>query len=85
VTLTDTGPLVALLDESDKFHDQVIRTAQFISWPPVTTEACIVDAAYLLGQALPKLQSREGLQCTGADIMQRSSFDDAAGIGHNSD
>ena len=51
MTLTDTGPLVALLDETDQFHDQVIRTAQRISWPLVTTEACIVEAAYLLGQA----------------------------------
>ena len=51
MTLTDTGPLVALIDESDGYHVRVKQAARAISWPMVTTEACLTEALYLLGES----------------------------------
>jgi predicted nucleic acid-binding protein len=51
VTLTDTGPLVALIDTKDAHHKFVADILVKIkSWPLVTTEACLTETLYLLGE-----------------------------------
>jgi len=50
MTLTDTGPLVALLDKDDANHFACRKAAeQLPSGPLLTSWACIVEAMYLLG------------------------------------
>jgi len=49
--LTDTGPLVALLDADDKYHVPCrAALAQLPTGPLETTWPCYTEAMYLLGQ-----------------------------------
>lgn len=48
--LTDIGPLVALLDKDDTFHQQCVSTVERLpSVPMLTTWPCFTEAMYLLG------------------------------------
>lgn len=52
MTLTDTGPLVALIDRGDSYHRAAGVAA--LALPPaplVTTWPCLTEAMYLLGRA----------------------------------
>ena len=50
MTLTDTGPLVALLDADDASHAICMAAAgRLPSGPLLTTWACFTEAMYLLG------------------------------------
>lgn len=49
--LTDTGPLLAMLDRGDPRHDVCIATAHsFKLGPLLTTWACFAETMYLLGR-----------------------------------
>ena len=51
MTLTDTGPLVALVDENDPHNLRVVEALAAIrSWPLATTEACLTEVMYLTGK-----------------------------------
>lgn len=48
--LTDTGPLVALLDKDDGRHADCVTAAEGLpAGPLLTTWPCFTEAAYLLG------------------------------------
>lgn len=50
MTLTDTGPLVALLDADDPYHAACVAAVQRLpSDPLLTTWVCFAEAMYLLG------------------------------------
>lgn len=46
--LLDTGPIVALLDSSDSFHQLCVDAIAKVSAPLITCEAVIAEACYLL-------------------------------------
>jgi predicted nucleic acid-binding protein len=49
--LTDTGPLVALLDQDDPNHAACVAVAQRLPASPLlTTRPCFTEAMYLLGE-----------------------------------
>ena len=49
--LTDTGPLVALLDVRDQYHAQCLAASeQLPQIPMLTTWVCFAEAMYLLGE-----------------------------------
>lgn len=48
--LCDTGPLVAILDRSDVYHERCMLVIAALHTPLVTTWACFVEAMYLLGR-----------------------------------
>ncbi|MXZ90755.1 MAG: PIN domain-containing protein [Chloroflexi bacterium] len=51
MTLTDTGPLVGLVDATDPYHDVcAIVFAELPAGPLLTTWPCLVEAMHLLGQ-----------------------------------
>lgn len=51
MTLTDAGPLVALLDTADPLHSACIAAARrFPSGPLLSTWPCFTEAMYLLGR-----------------------------------
>ena len=51
-TLTDTGPIVAILDVNDKNHDRCWEAMQSLPADGILTPtACLVEALYLLGKA----------------------------------
>jgi len=52
VILTDTGPLVALLDADDPHHARCLAALPTLQEPLVTTWACFTEAMYLLGREL---------------------------------
>lgn len=48
--LTDTGPLVALLDKDDNLHTSCVEAAKRLPKEPMlTTWPCLTEAMYLLG------------------------------------
>ena len=52
MTLTDTGPLVAIINRNDPNHGKcVIATKSLPAQPLVTTWPCLTEAMYLLFQA----------------------------------
>ena len=52
MTLTDTGPLVGLLDRKDPYHPVCTRAAATLpGGPMLTTWPCLTEAMYLLGRA----------------------------------
>jgi len=46
--LVDTGFIVALLDRSERYHEQCVQTLDDLTGPLVTCEAVIAEACYLL-------------------------------------
>jgi uncharacterized protein len=46
--LLDTGPIVALLDRSERNHDRCRRAVEELDAPLVTAEAVIAEACYLV-------------------------------------
>jgi uncharacterized protein len=52
VTLTDAGPLIALLDRTERHHRACSAVLQDLpAQPMLTTWPCFTEAMYLLGQA----------------------------------
>ena len=49
--LTDSGPLVALLDSSDQHHDWAVEQFSHFSNPLLTCEGAITEATHLLFDA----------------------------------
>ena len=50
MTLTDTGPLVALLDTNDQYHAECVAALHRLPpGPLLTTWVCLTEAMYLLG------------------------------------
>jgi predicted nucleic acid-binding protein len=50
VTLTDAGPLVALINADDKNHKACLATLPTLRSPLLTTWSCLTEAMYLLGE-----------------------------------
>ncbi|HEV3051394.1 MAG TPA: hypothetical protein VGX50_13915, partial [Longimicrobium sp.] len=48
--LTDTGPLLAILDRGDQFHRRCMAAAGAIRGPMITTWPCFGEAMYMLGR-----------------------------------
>jgi len=51
VTLTDAGPLVAMIDADEPDHEACLRVLDDIALPLVTTWPAFTEAMYLLGRA----------------------------------
>lgn len=51
MTLCDTGPMVALIDADDPYHQQCAVTATSITATMVTTWPCFTEAMHLLYRA----------------------------------
>jgi predicted nucleic acid-binding protein len=52
MTLTDTGPLVALLNRNDPYHAVAVEAAAGLPpGPMLSTWPCLTEAMYLLGRA----------------------------------
>lgn len=52
MTLTDTGPLVALINGNDAKHLMCKKALPTLRLPLLTTWPCFTEAMYLLGKAL---------------------------------
>ena len=49
--LTDTGPIVALLDRADQYHSRIVDILRRLPAEPLlTTWVCFTEAMYLLGE-----------------------------------
>ncbi len=48
--LTDTGPILAILDRGDQFHRACMTAANAIKGQMVTTWPCFGEAMYMLGR-----------------------------------
>ncbi|MHB8660214.1 MAG: type II toxin-antitoxin system VapC family toxin [Solirubrobacteraceae bacterium] len=51
MTLTDAGPLIALIDAGEPDHDRCRETLDKLELPLLTTWPAFTEAIYLLGQA----------------------------------
>lgn len=47
--LIDTGPIVALFDKNDNYHDKCLSLLKTIKEPLITTMPVLTEAFYLLG------------------------------------
>jgi uncharacterized protein len=59
--LIDTGPLVAIVDATDKDHDRCAGELKKLTDPLVTTWSVVTEATYLLGQTANPLDSQDAL------------------------
>lgn len=59
--LVDTGPLVAVVDVSDKDHRRCVDVLKRLSDPMISTWPVITEAAYLLGQTQNPVDSQDAL------------------------
>lgn len=50
MTLTDTGPLVAMIDRKDAYSTRCWEASRTLAKPLVTTWPCLTEAAYHLGK-----------------------------------
>jgi uncharacterized protein len=50
ITICDTGPLVAVLDRRDPFHEWAAGLVKQLRGPVITCEAVIVETLYFLGE-----------------------------------
>jgi predicted nucleic acid-binding protein len=72
ITLVDTGPLVALLDEADRWHEWARQTFRRL-WPPLyTCDAVLTEAWHNLRRLRPSLA---GLELLSAKGIVKSGFD----------
>jgi uncharacterized protein len=84
VTLTDAGPLIALIDAGEPDHDRCRQTLEQINLPLLTTWPAFTEAIYLLGRAagwsgtraLWKMVEREALVL--AELNQQLTMRSAA-------
>lgn len=51
MTLTDAGPLIAIIDRGEDDHERCIAALESLSAPMVTSWPAFTEAAYLLGDA----------------------------------
>jgi predicted nucleic acid-binding protein len=51
VTLTDAGPLIALIDADEPDHAACLEALDLVALPLVTTWPAFTEAMYLLGRA----------------------------------
>ncbi len=51
MTLTDAGPLIALIDSGEPDHELCRETLAHLAFPLLTTWPAFTEAIYLLGQA----------------------------------
>ena len=51
MTLTDAGPLIAIIDADEPDHDACLAALDELALPLVTTWPAFTEAMYLLGQA----------------------------------
>jgi predicted nucleic acid-binding protein len=49
ITITDTGPLVAVVNPRDTYHLWAVETLKTLSGPLITCEAVLAEAAHLTG------------------------------------
>jgi predicted nucleic acid-binding protein len=57
LTLVDAGPLIALLDRSDPWHDRCREALKTMSVPLLTVWPAFTEAMYLLGASWPAQQA----------------------------
>jgi predicted nucleic acid-binding protein len=51
--LVDAGPLIAILDKSDRLHEDAVDTLRTIRDPLITVWPAFAEAMYLLGDSWP--------------------------------
>jgi predicted nucleic acid-binding protein len=51
VTLTDAGPLIAIIDADEPDHEACLEALDYVVLPLVTTWPAFTEAMYLLGRA----------------------------------
>ncbi|MFO7776408.1 MAG: PIN domain-containing protein [Candidatus Hydrogenedentota bacterium] len=64
--LLDAGPLVALLDRRDRYHDWAKEQADRVRWPISTCEPVVAEAFYLLRELPPAREAIMELLARGA-------------------
>lgn len=64
--LVDAGPLVALLDRSDRHHRAVVDVSRTLRDPRVTVWPAVTEAMYLLGDLWPAQEALWTLIESGA-------------------
>ena len=76
--LVDAGPLVAMLDRSDRYHEICVETFRFLNEPMATVWPAITEAMYLLGfswtaqEALWRILERGSLSILSLDSSDTS-------------
>ena len=74
VTLTDTGPIVALFDEADQLHAQAQQALiRLPKKPLMTTWPCFTESMYLLYQSLGYAAQEELWRWVADGLLQLHS------------
>ncbi len=80
MTLTDTGPLVALINRNDPYHQAALAAAADLPpGPLVTTWPCFTEAMYMIGRAtgFPGQDSLWGLRAAGRLVVREAGDGEA--------
>ena len=69
--LIDAGPLIALFDRSDHFHQQAISFVRFLQRPLVTTWPVVTETSHMLSfNTNVQIAFLEWINRGGLQIMQ---------------
>ncbi len=78
MTLTDAGPLIAIIDADEADHDACVAALDDVVLPLVTTWPAFTEAMYLLGQA-GGMTGQEGLwQLVETDRLALADLSESA-------
>lgn len=73
ITIVDTGPLVALLNRTDQYHDWVQEVLAGLELPFWTCEPVLTEAAYLTGRPAELMRMvADGKLLIGFEIAEQS-------------
>jgi hypothetical protein len=67
--LIDTGAILALLDRSDRWHEQCVNTFRQLRLPLLTTEAVLTELFHLVGNSRKEMEAAWKFVRSGALVL----------------
>lgn len=78
--LIDTGAILAILDQTDSWHDSCIKAIQHLELPLLTSEAVLTELFHLIGRTSSDMEGAWGFVRSGAMVLGAIENDELAHV-----